>query len=51
MASFAQLTVIVLAGLAGPLLSASKKIMIPVVVGELSPASRSARPARADQAR
>src|SRR4051812_30273827 len=35
MASFAQLTVIVLAGLAGPLLSASKKIMIPVVVGEL----------------
>ena len=35
MASFAQLMVIVLAGLAGPLLSASKKIMIPVVVGEL----------------
>ncbi len=35
MASFAQMTVIVLAGLAGPLLSASRKIMIPVVVGEL----------------
>jgi Kef-type K+ transport system membrane component KefB len=35
MASFAQMTVIVLAGLAGPLLSASKRIMIPVVVGEL----------------
>jgi Kef-type K+ transport system membrane component KefB len=35
MASFAQLLVIVLAGLAGPLLSASKKIVIPVVVGEL----------------
>lgn len=35
MASFAQLAVIVLAGLAGPLLSASKRILIPVVVGEL----------------
>ena len=35
MASFGQLTVIVLAGLAGPLLSASRKFVIPVVVGEL----------------
>ncbi len=35
MASFGQLTVIVLGGLAGPLLSASRKFVIPVVVGEL----------------
>lgn len=35
MASFGQLTVIVLAGLAGPLLSASRRYVIPVVVGEL----------------
>ncbi len=35
MASFGQLTLIVLAGLCGPLLSASRKLVIPVVVGEL----------------
>ena len=35
MASFGQLTLIILAGLAGPLLSASNKVTIPVVVGEL----------------
>ena len=35
MTSFGQLTLIILAGLAGPLLSASKKVSIPVVVGEL----------------
>jgi Kef-type K+ transport system membrane component KefB len=34
-ASFGQLTLIVLAGLCGPLLSASRRIMVPVVVGEL----------------
>ncbi len=35
MASFGQLTLIVLAGLAGPLLSASRRVLVPVVVGEL----------------
>jgi Kef-type K+ transport system membrane component KefB len=35
MASFGQLTLIVLAGLCGPLLSASRRVLIPVVVGEL----------------
>ncbi len=35
MASFGQLTLIILAGLGGPLLSASRKFVIPVVVGEL----------------
>src|ERR1700746_1621205 len=35
MPSFGQLTLIVLAGLAGPLLSSSRRIVIPVVVGEL----------------
>ena len=35
MASFGQLTLIILAGLLGPLVSASKKVSIPVVVGEL----------------
>lgn len=35
MASFGQLMLIVLAGLCGPLLSASRKLSIPVVVGEL----------------
>jgi Kef-type K+ transport system membrane component KefB len=35
MASFGQLTLIVLAGLCGPLLSASRRFVIPVVVGEL----------------
>jgi Kef-type K+ transport system membrane component KefB len=35
MASFGQLTLIILAGLFGPLLSASRRIVIPVVVGEL----------------
>jgi Kef-type K+ transport system membrane component KefB len=34
-ASFGQLTLIILAGLLGPLLSASRRIVIPVVVGEL----------------
>jgi Kef-type K+ transport system membrane component KefB len=34
-ASFGQLTLIVLAGLCGPLLSASRRVLIPVVVGEL----------------
>ncbi len=33
--SFGQLTLIVLAGLAGPLLSSSRRVLIPVVVGEL----------------
>jgi Kef-type K+ transport system membrane component KefB len=33
--SFGQLTVIAIAGLCGPLLSASRRITIPVVVGEL----------------
>jgi Kef-type K+ transport system membrane component KefB len=35
MPSFGQLTLIILAGLAGPLLSSSRNIVIPVVVGEL----------------
>jgi Kef-type K+ transport system membrane component KefB len=35
MPSFGQLTVIILAGLGGPLLSASRRVIIPVVVGEL----------------
>jgi Kef-type K+ transport system membrane component KefB len=35
MPSFGQLTLIVLAGLCGPLLSSSRKVVIPVVVGEL----------------
>jgi Kef-type K+ transport system membrane component KefB len=35
MPSFGQLTVIILAGLGGPLVSASSRIVIPVVVGEL----------------
>ncbi len=35
MPSFGQLTVIVLAGLCGPLLSASHRSVVPVVVGEL----------------
>jgi Kef-type K+ transport system membrane component KefB len=35
MASFGQLTVIILAGLCGPLVSSSRRVMIPVVVGEL----------------
>ena len=35
MASFGQLTLIVLAGLAGPLLSSSRRVLVPVVVGEL----------------
>ncbi len=35
MPSFGQLTLIVLAGLCGPLLSSSRKVLIPVVVGEL----------------
>ncbi|MHB8692801.1 MAG: cation:proton antiporter [Solirubrobacteraceae bacterium] len=35
MASFAQLTVLILAGIAGPLLSAPRRVVIPVVVGEL----------------
>jgi Kef-type K+ transport system membrane component KefB len=35
MISFGQLTLIVLAGLAGPLLSSSRKVVVPVVVGEL----------------
>jgi Kef-type K+ transport system membrane component KefB len=34
-ASFAQLTVLILAGIAGPLLSAPRRVVIPVVVGEL----------------
>ena len=33
--TFGVLTVIVLAGLAGPLLSASERVLVPVVVGEL----------------
>ena len=33
--SFGILTVIVLAGLAGPLLSASERVLVPVIVGEL----------------
>ena len=35
MASFGQLTLIILAGLCGPLLSSSRRLTIPVVVGEL----------------
>jgi Kef-type K+ transport system membrane component KefB len=35
MPSFGQLTLIILAGLAGPLLAVSKTLSIPVVVGEL----------------
>src|SRR4051812_30866049 len=35
MPSFGQLTLIILAGLAGPLLSSSRRVVIPVVVGEL----------------
>ena len=35
MASFGQLTLIVLARLAGPLLSSSRRVLVPVVVGEL----------------
>jgi Kef-type K+ transport system membrane component KefB len=35
MPSFGQLTVIILAGLGGPLLAASGRVVIPVVVGEL----------------
>jgi Kef-type K+ transport system membrane component KefB len=35
MASFGQLTVIILAGLCGPLVSSSRRVLIPVVVGEL----------------
>jgi Kef-type K+ transport system membrane component KefB len=35
MASFGQLTLIILAGLFGPLLSVSRKVVVPVVVGEL----------------
>src|SRR5436309_7822800 len=35
MASFGQLTLIVLAGLLGPLLSVSRRLVVPVVVGEL----------------
>jgi Kef-type K+ transport system membrane component KefB len=35
MPTFAQLTVIVLAGLCGPLLSVSRTVLVPVVVGEL----------------
>ena len=33
--SFGILSVIVLAGLAGPLLSASDRVLVPVIVGEL----------------
>ena len=35
MASFGQLTLIILAGLVGPLLAASPRLSVPVVVGEL----------------
>jgi Kef-type K+ transport system membrane component KefB len=35
MPSFGQLTLIILAGLAGPLLSSSRRVVVPVVVGEL----------------
>jgi Kef-type K+ transport system membrane component KefB len=35
MASFGQLTLIVLAGLCGPLLAASRRLFVPVVLGEL----------------
>ncbi len=35
MASFGQMTLIILAGLAGPLLAASRRVTIPVVLGEL----------------
>jgi Kef-type K+ transport system membrane component KefB len=35
MASFGQLTLIILAGLAGPLLASSRRALAPVVVGEL----------------
>jgi Kef-type K+ transport system membrane component KefB len=34
-ASFGQLTMLILAGVLGPLLAASRKVIIPVVVGEL----------------
>jgi Kef-type K+ transport system membrane component KefB len=35
MVSFGQLTLIILAGLLGPLLASSRRVLIPVVVGEL----------------
>lgn len=35
MASFGQLTLIILAGLLGPLLASSRRLLVPVVVGEL----------------
>ena len=35
MASFAQLSLIIIAGLCGPLLASSRRLLIPVVVGEL----------------
>jgi len=35
MASFGQLTLIILAGLFGPLLASSRRVLVPVVVGEL----------------
>ena len=35
MPSFGQLTLIIVAGLCGPLLSGSRRLTIPVVVGEL----------------
>src|SRR5437588_9225953 len=35
MASFGQLTLIVLAGLCGPLLASSRRLLVPVVIGEL----------------
>ena len=35
MASFGQLSILILAGVLGPLLAASRKVIIPVVVGEL----------------
>jgi Kef-type K+ transport system membrane component KefB len=35
MASFGQLTLIIVAGLGGPLLAASRRVAVPVVVGEL----------------
>jgi Kef-type K+ transport system membrane component KefB len=35
MPSFGQLTLIILAGLGGPLLASSRRILVPVVVGEL----------------
>jgi Kef-type K+ transport system membrane component KefB len=36
MASFGQLTLIVLAGLCGPLLAASRRVFVPVVLGEIA---------------